>query len=211
MISHLKGTIEKVLENALIMDVNGVGYRVICSSRTISAMNSLAGSGTLVHIFTELVVREDAWTLYGFISETERLWFSKLTLVQGVGGKAAMSILSALSDDEIYNAFLNSDGAAFTRAEGVGPKLASRIVAELKDKVIGKMDLFKLAPPAAVQGAFLNSLSNSEVIDNVISALVNLGYQKSDIYKIMSSMKIADDVVFDDLLRLVLKKISSGG
>lgn len=210
MISHLKGTVEKVAENTLVMDVNGVGYKLICSARTFSNISALRGSGTPVHIFTELVVREDSWTLYGFISESERLWFGKLTSVQGVGGKAAMAVLSALSDDEIYNAFLNGDSSAFTRAEGVGPKLASRIVSELKDKIVGKMDLSKLAPTAASQGSFIDN-SGSGVVDNVISALVNLGYQKSDIYRIMSSMKIADDVVFDDLLKQVLRKVSSGG
>ena len=81
MISHLKGTVEKVLDNALIIDVNGVGYKVVCSSRTINAASNANG---IVYILTELVIREDAWILYGFISESERFWFNKLTSVQGV-------------------------------------------------------------------------------------------------------------------------------
>ena len=202
MISHLKGTVEKVLDNALIIDVNGVGYKVVCSSRTINAASNANG---IVYILTELVIREDAWILYGFISESERFWFNKLTSVQGVGGRVAIAILSALSDDDIYNAFLATDKDMFTRADGVGQKLASRIISELKEKVVGKADIAVFAP--AVQA----NVAASNVANDVVSALVNLGYQKSDIYRIMSTMKIADDVAFDVLLRQVLSKISSGG
>lgn len=204
MISHLNGTIEKVADNFAVIDVNGVGYKVICSSRTLGAAGNASG---IVHIFTELVVREDSWTLYGFISESERFWFNKLTSVQGVGGKAAMAILSALSDDEIYNAFLSGDKDLFTRADGVGAKLASRIISELKDKVVGKADIMTAYVPT--QQA--NQMMGSNVVNDVVSALVNLGYQKSDIYRIISPMKIADDMKFDVLLRQVLSKISAGG
>lgn len=202
MISHLKGTVEKVLDNALIVDVNGVGYKVVCSSRTINVASNANG---IVYILTELVIREDAWMLYGFISESERFWFNKLTSVQGVGGRVAIAILSALSDDEIYNAFLATDKDMFTRADGVGQKLASRIISELKEKVVGKADITAFVP--AVQA----NVATSNVANDVVSALVNLGYQKSDIYRIMSAMKVADDVAFDVLLRQVLSKISSGG
>lgn len=202
MISHLKGTVEKVLDNALIIDVNGVGYKVVCSSRTINAASNANG---IVYILTELVIREDAWILYGFISESERFWFNKLTSVQGVGGRVAIAILSALSDDDIYNAFLATDKDMFTRADGVGQKLASRIISELKEKVVGKADIAAFSP--AVQA----NVAASNIANDVVSALVNLGYQKSDIYRIMSTMKIADDIAFDVLLRQVLSKISSGG
>lgn len=202
MISHLKGTVEKVLDNALIIDVNGIGYKVICSSRTINAAGNASG---IVYILTDLVVREDAWTLYGFISESERFWFDKLTSVQGVGGRVAMAILSVLSDDDIYNAFLSTDKDMFTRADGVGQKLASRIISELKEKVVGKTDVASFVPTVQT------NVTVSKVANDVISALVNLGYQKSDIYRIMSLMKITDDMEFDVLLRQVLNKISSRG
>lgn len=209
MISHLKGTVEKVAENAMIIDVNGVGYRVVCSSRTIGAVGN---TSSIVHIFTELVVREDAWMLYGFASESERFWFDELTSVQGVGGKAAMAILSVLSDDDIYNAFLAADKDVFTRADGVGPKLASRIVSELKDKVIGKSNVAAFIPSSAqsLSKNLGNDSATASVTNDVISALVNLGYQKTDIYRIISSMKIDDDVKFDTLLRQVLSRISAG-
>ena len=198
MISHLKGTVEKVTDNSLIIDVNGVGYNVICSSRTISAASRISG---IVHLFTELIVREDSWTIYGFISEKEKFWFNTLTLVQGVGGKAAVSILSALSDDDIYNAFLSGDKNLFTRADGIGAKLATRIISELKDKIIGKME-----------ASFVTSqqIPESSVVNDTMSALINLGYQKSDVCKAIAAIKIEDDTKFDVLFKQILTKLSSG-
>lgn len=198
MISHLKGTVEKTADNSLIIDVNGVGYNVICSSRTISAASNMSG---IIHIFTVLNVREDAWTIYGFISEREKFWFNILTSVQGVGGKAAISILSALSDDEIYNAFLSEDKNLFTRADGIGAKLATRIISELKDKIVGKIESCLVSS---------KQVPESSVLNDVISALVNLGYQKSDICRIVSSIKIENDSDFNTIFKQVLSKISSG-
>ena len=170
MISHLKGTPGKITENSIIIDVNGVGYDIICSSRTINEIRNCSG---IVHVFTVLNVREDSWILYGFISEQEKFWFNMLTSVQGVGGKVAVAILSALSDDDIYNAFLTGSRDMFTRADGVGPKLATRIITELKEKVVGKID-FNVA-------AAISVIPESNVANDVISALVNLGYQKVDV------------------------------
>lgn len=205
MISHLKGTVEKVLNNTLIIDVNGIGYKVVCSSRTIAAANCAHG---VIHIFTELSVREDAWILYGFVSESERFWFNKLISVQGVGGKVAIAILSALSDNEIYNAFITADKNVFTRAEGVGLKLASRIIIELKDKIIGKAEVLPF-----IHNTNQNNVDNldNNTVNDVISALVNLGYPKSDICKIISSMKLSKGIEFSVLLKQVLGKISSEG
>ncbi|MDR1982606.1 MAG: Holliday junction branch migration protein RuvA [Holosporaceae bacterium] len=199
MISYLKGTVEKIAENSIVVDVNGVGYSVICSARTINEVRDYVD---IIHIFTVLNVREDAWTLYGFISERERFWFNTLTSVQGVGGKVALAILSALSDDDIYNAFLTGDKNMFTRADGVGPKLATRIITELKDKIVGKIDLNAVVGMATVQ--------ESSVLGDVVSALSNLGYQKADILRAMSSMQITPDLGFDVLLKQVLSKMSSG-
>ncbi|MDR2067575.1 MAG: Holliday junction branch migration protein RuvA, partial [Holosporaceae bacterium] len=116
MITHLNGSIKKIAENSIVVDVNGVGYGVTCSARTTNEACSRSG---LVHIFTAMSIREDSWTLYGFITEQERFWFNTLTSVQGVGGKVAIAILSALSDDDIYNAFLTGDKNIFSRADGV--------------------------------------------------------------------------------------------
>jgi Holliday junction DNA helicase RuvA len=187
------------MENSIIVDVSGVGYCVLCSSRTINEVRSYSG---IVHIFTALNIREDSWTLYGFISERERFWFNTLTSVQGVGGRVAIAILSALSDDDIFNAFFTGNRDAFTKADGVGVKLATRIITELKEKVIGKMDF-----NAAVG---IPAVGESSVINDVISALLNLGYQKADVLRVISAMQIDSEITFDVLLKRILSKLSSG-
>ncbi|MDR1561193.1 MAG: Holliday junction branch migration protein RuvA [Holosporaceae bacterium] len=198
MITHLNGTVKKIAENSLIIDVNGVGYSIICSSRTL---NEACNHSGLVHIFTVLNIREDAWTLYGFISEQERFWFNALISVQGVGGKVAIAILSALSDDDIYNAFLTEDKNTFMRADGVGSKLAIRIITELKDKIVGKIDW---------KAQNIQSISEISVVNDVVSALLNLGYQKVDILRVISSIQIEQNCEFDALLKRALNKLSSG-
>jgi Holliday junction DNA helicase RuvA len=199
MISYLKGTPEKIAEGSIVVDVNGVGYCVICSSRTINEVRNCLGT---IHIFTVLNVREDSWTLYGFISEQERFWFNTLISVQGVGGKVAIAILSALSDEDIYNAFLTNNKDMFTRADGVGSKLATRIITELKEKIVGKIDLgVAMAIP---------TVPESSVVSDVISALLNLGYQKVDVLRVVSSIQIDSEIGFNVLLKRVLGKLSSG-
>ncbi len=198
MISHLKGTVEKIADNSLIIDVNGVGYSVLCSSRTIASANDRSQT---IKIFTTLIVREDAWTLYGFSSENEQFWFNKLTSVQGVGGKAALSILSALSDEDIYNAFLSEDKNMFVRADGVGNKIAARIISELKDKIVGKIETHLSATQA---------LEENSMTQDVVSALTNLGYQRGDIYKAMGNIDINENDHFDSIFKKALNKLSSG-
>lgn len=196
MIAHLKGVVENISENSLVLDVNGVGYNVICSSRTLGE----AKSEPHLKLCTELVVREDSWTLYGFSSEQERFWFNTLTSVQGVGGKVAIAILSALSDDEIYNGFLSGDKNTFTRASGVGPKLSMRIISELKDKIVGKINVVQTVAVPVKSG----------VVEDVISALSNLGYQRSDVVNVISKMEVTEDMSFDSLLKKALSRIASG-
>lgn len=198
MITHLNGVVEKISDNSAVIDVNGVGYKIICSAKTLSAIQSVAG---VVHVYTVLNIREDAWTLYGFSTEQERNWFNVLISVQGVGGKVAIAILSVLSDDEIYRAFLSSDKNAFTKADGVGAKLAARIITELKDKVVGKN---AIEIPAATVPVV------STTVNDVISALLNLGYQKADILMALSNLHPDEDCKFDVLLKQVLAKLSLG-
>ncbi|MDR3186940.1 MAG: Holliday junction branch migration protein RuvA [Holosporaceae bacterium] len=199
MITHLNGSIEKIAENSIVVDVNGVGYGVTCSARTINEARSHSG---LIHIFTAMSIREDSWTLYGFITEQERFWFNTLISVQGVGGKVAIAILSALSDDDIYNAFLNGDRTIFSRADGVGPKLATRIITELKDKIVGKIDLSSTISSQIT--------SESSVANDVISALLNLGYQRADVLRTVASMQFEENCEFGVMLKRVLNKLSSG-
>ena len=198
MITHLKGSVEEISGNQLTLDVNGVGYCLICSAKTIDEARDHGG---IIKFHTVLNVREDSWTLYGFFSAREKFWFNMLNSVQGVGGKVAIAILSALSDDDIYNAFLTEDKNIFTRADGVGPKLATRIISELKEKIVGKIELNTVIDAKVAQ---------SSVMNDVISALVNLGYTKPEILRTISSLEVGDDPKFDVLLKQVLAKLSMG-
>ena len=174
MIALLKGRIEELGDGWAVVDVNGVGYLVFCSSRTLGQLG--VGEAATVHIETH--VREDHIHLYGFLDTAEREWFKLLTTVQGVGAKVALAILSVLSIDEITHAVAAGDKAQVGRANGVGPKLAGRIVSELKDKVAN----LALGVPAASGEAVAPAPKGgaSPATRDATSALVNLGYSPSD-------------------------------
>src|SRR5437870_9412272 len=144
MIARLSGILVELTADGAIIDVGGVGYQLLASTRTLEALGPIGGD---VLILTELQVREDAWTLFGFGSAAERDSFRALTSVQGVGGRVAMAILSALTPDELARAVAQEDKAMIGRANGVGPKLAARIANELKGKL--GPDLGTASPPRA--------------------------------------------------------------
>ncbi len=131
MIARLTGTLAEIAADSAVLDVAGVGYLVLASSKTLTAIGPVGGD---VMLFTELQVREESMTLFGFGSQGERDWFRLLTGVQGVGGRVALAILSILAPAELAQAITRQDKAMVARASGVGPKLAERIVRELKDK-----------------------------------------------------------------------------
>ena len=170
MIGKLKGIIDSYGEDFVILDVNGVGYLVHCSVRTLQA---LPAAGAPVALAIETYVREDQIRLFGFLYDGEREWFRLLQTVQGVGAKVALAVLSTLPPSDLANAIALRDKAAVTRTPGVGPKVAERIVTELKDKV----PAFANVDPALVHlsGAIDNDRVPRPVTD-AISALVNLGY-----------------------------------
>ena len=143
MIALLRGVLDFVAEDAAIIDVGGVGYLVFCSQRTL---DSMPPPGKAVRVLVETHVREDHIHLYGFLQPEERSWFRLLTTVQGVGARVALSILSVLSSDQLLTAIVAQDKAPINRAHGVGPKLAARVVSELKDKVGG----MALSAPARI-------------------------------------------------------------
>src|SRR5258705_9214554 len=164
MIARLTGTLAELTADGAVIDVGGVGYQLLASARTLDALGPIGGE---VKVLTELQVREDAWTLFGFGSAVERDSFRALTSVQGVGGKVALAILSALSPDELARAVAQDDKAMIGRANGVGPKLAARIANELR----GKLGAPGLGPsPAPRAGAAADALS----------ALANLGFQPAE-------------------------------
>jgi holliday junction DNA helicase RuvA len=169
MIGKLKGIVETIGENELILDVNGVGYVVAASARTLRNLPGL-GQAAVLHIETQM--REDSIRLFGFLAEAERDWFRLLQSVQGVGAKVALAILGALSSADLASAVALQDKAAVARAQGVGPKLAARIIAELKDKapLLGAADIGAPAADAAQPAA---GAANDAVL-----ALVNLGYAR---------------------------------
>jgi Holliday junction DNA helicase RuvA len=170
MIGKLKGIIDSYGEDTLILDVNGVGYEVHCSARTLQALPATGEAATLS---IETHVREDMIKLYGFASDAERGWFRLLQTVQGVGAKVALSVLGTLKPSELATAVAMRDKAMVARTPGVGPKVAERIVTELKDKAPAFADI----DPAVVHlaGAVDEKRAPKPVAD-AVSALVNLGY-----------------------------------
>ncbi|WAC28923.1 Holliday junction branch migration protein RuvA [Ancylobacter sp. SL191] len=170
MIGKLKGIVDSYGEDHVILDVQGVGYLVHCSGRTQQALPAPGEAATL---FIETFVREDMIRLYGFVSPAEKAWFLLLQNVQGVGAKVALNVLSTLSPSELANAVAVGDKAMVSRANGVGPKVAARIVAELKDKAPG---FSTVDPIVAGLAAQLEDRNAPAPVADAVSALVNLGY-----------------------------------
>lgn len=205
MIAKLKGLVDSIGEDWVIIDVNGVGYLVHASGRTLAALPA-PGEAAMLHV--ETVVREDAITLFGFIDVVERDMFRLLTSVQGVGAKVGLAILSTLQPNELQNAIAAQDKVAVSRTKGVGPKVATRIVTELKDKVTGLV--FKpqgaemTAGTAPVAGA-------SGAVEDAISALVNLGYRPADAHGAVAKAvaNLGEDADVDVLVPAALKQLSS--
>jgi Holliday junction DNA helicase RuvA len=193
MIARLSGILAELAADTAIIDVAGVGYKVHASARTLDALGPVGGE---VLVLTELQVREDAWTLFGFGSVTERDSFRALTSIQGVGGRLALAILSAVSPDELARAVVQEDKAMIGRANGVGPKLAARIANELK----GKLGVAGLggAAPAPRAGAAADALS----------ALANLGFKPADASAAVNAAQeeLGADASLDALVRLALRK-----
>jgi holliday junction DNA helicase RuvA len=170
MIGKLKGIIDSYGEDFIVLDVGGVGYLVHCSARTLQ---SLPGTGQPATLSIETHVREDQIKLFGFLSDVEREWFRLLQTVQGVGAKVALSVLGTLKPADLASAIAMRDKAAIARTPGVGPKVAERIVTELKDKA----PAYAALDPAVIRlsGAVEDKRAPQPLAD-AVSALVNLGY-----------------------------------
>jgi Holliday junction DNA helicase RuvA len=203
MIAMLRGTLQSVGEDSAVVDVGGVGYLVFCSSRTLEAMPRM---GAAIQVHVETHVREDHIHLYGFLQPEERSWFRLLTTVQGVGAKVALSILSVLSSDQLLTAIAAQDKSQVNRANGVGPKLAARIVSELKDKVAG-IALSGSAPflPSRAAGED-GGVPNEEAV----SALVNLGFSRSEAFGAVAraGQSLGAGAAVDDLIRSGLQELA---
>jgi len=173
MIAKLAGVIDQIGPEAAVIDVGGVGYLAFCSTRTISRLPAVGSTASLL---IETHVREDHIHLYGFVDAAERDWFRRLTTVQGVGARLALAILSAVAPEQLGLAILAQDKAALTRADGVGARLAARIVNELRDKVGG------LATASVPTAATPPVEASDGPAADAVSALVNLGYRRSEAF-----------------------------
>ncbi len=212
MIAKLRGIIDSFGDDSVIIDVNGVGYLVYVSTRTLSRLVK----GAEAVLFIETIVREDSISLYGFASALEKEWFLTLTKVQGVGAKVCLSILSVLTPMQLAQAISAQDKASFSRANGVGPKLAARIVTELNGKMVG----LPIGADTADYAAALEDKENvaapsvAEIpqsnVEDAISALTNLGYQRIDAYRVVNIAAGKNpDADVSTLIKLALKEFAS--
>jgi holliday junction DNA helicase RuvA len=204
MIGKLKGIIDSYGEDFVILDVNGVGYQVHCSPRTLQ---ELPATGAPVTLAIETHVREDQIRLFGFLADGEREWFRLLQTVQGVGAKVALSVLSTLKPADLASAIALRDKAMVTRAPGVGPKVAERIVTELKDKVPAHAQI----DPALVRlSGALDERRAPQPVSDAVSALVNLGYGQPQAAAAIAAAARAAGEGADakSLIRLGLKEIA---
>ena len=219
MIAKLHGIVDTIGDEFCIIDVNGVGYLVFASSKTLSRLKI----GKAVDILIETIVREDSISLYGFYSALEKEWFLTLTKVQGVGAKVCLSILSALTPQQLSQAIAAQDKASFTRANGVGPKLAARIVTELKDKIVTvpsaaavttaelakELDMDADQETEAYEDNLVGRVENPNLMEDALSALVNLGYQRLEAYKVVNQVLISHpNADISELIRLSLKEFA---
>lgn len=195
MIAHLKGRLAATGIDHAVIDVNGVGYLVGASAKTLEKLGAI---GDAVTIHTEMLVAEDFIRLMGFATADERDWFKLLTHVQGVGSKVALAILSILTPDELRTAVARADAAMIARANGVGPKLAQRIVNELKDKAGG----------IALGGAAGAPAPAGSAAADAVSALLNLGFKPAEASSAVSAAndELGAGATLDALVRLALRK-----
>jgi Holliday junction DNA helicase RuvA len=196
VIAHLKGIVVSQKEDTLILDVNGVGYKITCTRH----MMENASAGTLAFVLTETIVREDGWFLYGFAEEGERETFRLLTSVQGIGPKVALTILSTLGVKRFYEALLYQEPAVLCQVEGVGPKLARRLINELKDKY---------APPTLASASEARFPTEHPIVQDVLSALLHLGYKRAEAFEIVHQISTEiPQAPFDEMFRESLRRLS---
>lgn len=205
MIANLRGKVVQLDDGAVVVDVNGVGYLVFCDGRTLGDINGL---GEEVNLFIETHVREDHIHLYGFGALVDREWFRILVSVQGVGAKVALAILSVLGPAQLATTLAAQDKGPLTQASGVGSKLAQRIISELKDKVSLLAEKLSLDGEAVSLNREGGEESMSSMRTDAMSALVNLGYQRSDAYSAVASISKDEDMSVETLIKISLKQLA---
>lgn len=199
MYAYLKGTIEEITEDNLILEVNNIGYNVKISARTANLLN---GIGSFVKIYTYTLVREDAFNLYGFLTRDDLEIFKKLITVNGIGPKGGLAILSVMSADELRFAILSGDAKAISKAPGIGAKTAERVILDLKDKV-SLQDAISPKPDISIDSLSGDSAFGEK--NEAIEALVALGYSASDALRAVKQVEITADASVEDILKASLK------
>ena len=223
MIGRLRGRVDYKAQDHFLLDVNGVGYLVFCSERTLA---NIPTNGEFTTIYTDLLVREDLMQLFGFVSQVEKEWYRLLISVQGVGAKASLAILSALGEDGVSRAIALGDWTSIKAAKGIGPKTAQRVVNELKDKAAhvmsivpievggGKKEIDDEDVVEVIDNQASNdlSLSNKSAQADALSALQNLGYTPGDSATAVAKvLHESSDVSTEELIRASLKMLSRIG
>lgn len=196
MFAHLKGKIEAIEADHTVIDVGGVGYHVHASRLTLSNL----AEGDSVKLFIETLMRQESLTLFGFLSKDEQRWFNLLLSVQGVGPKVALGILGSMNLSELAQAIASQDKTMISRADGVGPKLAGRILLELKDKFKGLAEVTSISFSP-------NIPAQSGAIQDAHSALVNLGYSPTEASRAIGQIKEAKDLDSATLIRCALQTL----
>ena len=204
MIAKLKGYIDSVSHDGVILDVKGVGYHIFASSQTLHHLSTITEETALL---IETHVREDFIHLYGFMTMEEKEWFKKLHSVQGIGGRMALAILSSLSLNHLIEALAGEDKKKLTQADGVGPKVASRLITELKEKA---QKFLNMRDPLEKSSSSLPSYQPSSLIqEEAISALVHLGYNQNQVVAVLNKLTHTDpQLSLEQLIRLSLKELS---
>lgn len=222
MIASLTGNLASIGKSEIILEVNGVGYLLNVSSKLVSSLGEI---GSMLSVFTDLQIKDDKILMYGFATSNEQSFFRLLQSVQGIGPKAALSILSALTINELILAITSGDKAMISRAEGVGPKVAARVTAELSEKVsnmhlnFGNNDISKNSQEKnsnVLKSNFLNEEDQFfDVVEDTISALINLGYTRSEVFSVVMAIKkdfnlkkINLDFTVNAIIPLALKELS---
>lgn len=222
MIASLTGILTSIGKSEIIIEVNGVGYLLNVTSKLISTLGEI---GSTLSVFTDLQIKDDKILMYGFKTVADQDFFRLLQTVQGIGPKAALSILSALTINELILAISSGDKAMISRAEGVGPKVAARVASELSEKVtnmqliLGKKDINNTYQENNTNSSKYNFINEEEqfldVVEDSISALINLGYTRSEVFSVVMNIKrdfnlkkVDIDFTVNSVIPLALKELS---
>ena len=205
MISYIKGPLTAIEEDVIVVEAGGVGMGIHVP---LSVLDRLPGIGREVTVYTYFQVREDAMSLYGFLNRQDREMFRQLIGVNGVGPKAALGILSTMTPDDLRMAIVTGDAKAISRAPGIGPKTAQRLILDLKDKVSMEEVLGNLALPSEGTSAALGTIGMGEAAKEAVQALVALGYSNMEANKAVKQVEVTETMTAEDVLKASLRYLS---